>query len=243
MKDNEEVQTTQNKKYQINSDSNSVISLPPNFGTDDEDEFIAVTSLNEDLSSWKKYTDKDGLKIYCKACTVKDEKGKDAESIIVYADATLDFPASKVIDTLNDFNKRKTFDVQYEKGKLISEKMIEGNIKVMDLYLFVKMPFFFTDRDFVVQRKSWLDYNGNKDHSLFFIHSIENSEFPPKEKPVRGIYLKRCGYIKPLGENQCKMYVCSLIDLRLYLGFFMMSKNGAEKQEDWIKRVRKACSK
>jgi hypothetical protein len=239
MKDNEEVQTTQNKKYQINSDSNSVISLPPNFGTDDEDEFIAVTSLNEDLSSWKKYTDKDGLKIYCKPYTVKDEKGKDAESIIVYADATLDFPASKVIDTLNDFNKRKTFDVQYEKGKLISEKMIEGNIKVMECYLYAKMPFIFSDRDFVVQRKSWLDYNGNKDHALFFIHSIENSEFPAKEKPVRGEYVKRCGYIKPLGDNQCKIYIYNCLDAKLDIGYSVTSKTGVEKQEDWVKKLKK----
>ena len=235
----EEVQETQNKKYQIITDSNSVVVLPPNYGTDDEDEFNAVKTLNDDLSSWKKNTDEDGMKIYSKPFTFKDEKGKDTESSVLFLDLTLDYPASKVIDMVNNFNQRASFDGQYEKGKLISEKMIEGNIKVMECYLYAKMPFIFSDRDFVVQRKSWLDYNGNKDHVLVYIHSIENSAFPAKEKPVRGEYVKRCGYIKPLGDNQCKIYVYNCLDAKLDLGYSMTSKTGVEKQEDWVKKLKK----
>jgi hypothetical protein len=235
----EEVQETQNKKYQIITDNNSVVILPPNYGTDDDDEFNAVQTLNDDLSSWKKCTDKDGMKIYSKPFKFKNEEGKDIESAVLYLDLTLDFPASKVIDLVDDFNRRASFDGQYEKGKLISEKMIEGNIKVMECYLYAKMPFIFSDRDFVVQRKSWLDYNGNKDHALFFIHSIENSEFPAKEKPVRGEYVKRCGYIKPLGDNQCKIYIYNCLDAKLDIGYSVTSKTGVEKQEDWVKKLKK----
>ena len=228
------------KKYIIKS--GNIVSLPENYGTDDEDEMIAINTLNEDISSWKKYTDKDGIKLYFKPYPTKDEEGKDIESVIGYCEAILDFPASKVISKMNDFEFRKNVDDQYKKGNLISERM-EGNIKYMDMYLFMKMPFIFSDRDFVVRKKCWLDYNGNKDHALFYIHSIENPEYPPKKKLVRGNYANRSGYIKPLGDNQCQLNVCTAMDVKMSLGVSTMSKNGAEMQEKWVKNLRKQLAK
>ena len=228
------------KKYPIAS--GKIVSVPENYSTDDEEEFIAIKTLNEDISSWKKYTDKDGIKLYFKPYPVKDEEGKDVESVIGYCEAILDFPASKVISKMNDFEFRRNVDDQYKKGKLISERM-EGNIKYMDMYLFMKMPFIFSDRDFVARKKCWLDYNGNKDHALFYMHSIENPEYPPTKKLVRGNYANRSGYIKPLGDNQCQLNVCTAMDVKMSLGVSTMSKNGAEMQEKWIKNLRKELAK
>ena len=228
------------KKYIIKS--GNIVSLPENYGTDDEDEMIAINTLNEDISSWKKYTDKDGIKLYFKPYPTKDEEGKDIESVIGYCEAILDFPASKVISIMNDFEFRRNYDDQYKKGNLISER-IEGNIKYMEMYLFMKMPFIFSDRDFVVRKKCWLDYNGNKDHALFYIHSTENSQYPKKSKPVRGEYKNRSGYIKPLGDNQCQLNVVTAMDVKMSLGVSTMSKNGAEMQEKWVKNLRKQLAK
>ena len=239
----EQVQNTPDKKYKISSNNDSVVVLPPNYSTDDEDEFNAIKVLNEDLSSWKKYTDKDGLKLYFKPLPVKDEKGNDAESVVGFLEGILDFPASHVITKLNDFNFRKTVDDQYEKGKLLKDTMIEDNIKVMDMYLYMKMPFIFSDRDFIVQKKCWLDYNGNKDHALFHIHSIENPEYPEKEKPVRGTYINRSGYVKPLGESKCKLNIVTAMDIKMSLGYSAMSKSGAEMQEKWFKKLKKELAK
>ena len=239
----EQVQNTPDKKYKISSNNDSVVLLPPNYSTDDEDEFNAIKVLNEDLSSWKKYTDKDGLKLYFKPLPVKDEKGNDAESVVGFLEGILDFPASHVITKLNDFNFRKGIDDQYEKGKLLKDTMIEDNIKVMEMYLYMKMPFIFSDRDFVVQKKCWLDYNGNKDHALFHIHSIENPEYPEKEKPVRGTYINRSGYVKPLGESKCKINIVTAMDIKMSLGYSTMSKSGAEMQEKWFKKLKKELAK
>ena len=228
------------KKYIITS--GNIVSVPNNYSTDDEEEFIAIKTLNEDISSWKKYTDKDGIKLYFKPYPVKDEDGKDVESVIGYCEAILDFPASKVIQKMNDFSFRQKVDDQYKKGKLISERM-EGNIKYMEMYLFMKMPFIFSDRDFVARKKCWLDYNGNKDHALFYMHSIENPEYPPTKKLVRGNYANRSGYIKPLGDNQCQINVVTAMDVKMSLGVSTMSKNGAEMQEKWIKNLRKELAK
>ena len=235
----QEVAATPSKKYPITTTPNSVVSLPENYSTDDEDEFNAIKILNEDLSAWKLYTDKEDIKVWFKSFPTKDEKGEDTEGVIGYTEATLNFPASKLITNLNDFNFRTGTDEQYKKGKLISESNIDGNIKVMVLYLYMKMPFIFSDRDFVVQKKCWLDYNGNKDHALFYMHSVENSEYPPKDKPVRGTYVNRSGYVKPLGDNQCKLNVVTCMDIKLSLGVERMSKSGAEMQESWIEALKK----
>ena len=235
----QEVAATPAKKYPITSTPNSVVALPENYSTDDEDEFNAIKILNEDLSVWKLYADKDDIKVWFKSFPTKDEKGEDTEGVIGYTEATINCPASKLITSLNDFNFRTDTDEQYKKGKLISENTIDGNIKEMILYLYMKMPFIFSDRDFVVQKKCWLDYNGNKDHALFYMHSVENSEYPPKDKPVRGTYVNRSGYVKALGDNQCKINVVTCMDIKLNVGVERMSKSGAEMQEKWIKALRK----
>ena len=235
-----QVEPTTEKKYKVSS--GNIVSVPENYSTDDEDEFTAIKTLNEDISSWKKYTDKDGIKLYFKPYPVKDEKSKDVESVIGYCEAILDFPASKVLSKINDFNFRKNVDDQYKKGSLISERM-EGNIKYMEMYLYMKMPFIFSDRDFVVRKKCWLDYNGNKDHALFYIHSIENPEYPPNKKLVRGNYANRSGYIKPISDNQCQLNVVTAMDVKMSLGVSTMSKNGAEMQEKWVKNLRKELAK
>ena len=234
------VEETVEKKYKIIS--GNIVTVPENYSTDDEEEYIAIKTLNEDVSSWKKYTDKNGIKLYFKPYPVKDEDGKDVESVIGYCEAILDFPASKVIPKMNNFDFRKNVDDQYKKGNLINERM-EGNIKYMDMYLFMKMPFIFSDRDFVVRKKCWLDYNGNKDHALFYIHSIENPDYPPNKKLVRGNFANRSGYIKPLGDNKCQLNVVTAMDVKMSLGVSTMSKNGAEMQEKWVKNLRKQLAK
>ena len=239
----EETPNIQDKKYKITSTNDSVVVLPPNYSTNDEEEFNAIKTLNQELSSWKKYIDKDGLLLYFKPLPVKDEKGKDVKSVISFLDTKLDFPASLVISKLNDFEFRAKFDGIYKKGKLINEKMIEGNIKVIDLYLYMKMPFIFSDRDFVVQKKCWLDYNGNKDYALFYMHSIENPDYPAKEKPVRGTFINKSGYVKPLGDNQCKLTMVTAMDIKMSLGVSAMSKSGADIQEKWVKNLKKELSK
>ena len=241
-KENEEpvenVPDNTTKKYKITNNGNVVV-VPDNYSTDDEDEFKAITTLNEDLSSWQNKLDKDGVKIYFKPFAVKDDKGNDTESVKCFCDILLDFPASTVISKLNDFSFRQKMDELYEKGKILNEKTIEDNIKVMEMYLYLKMPFIFADRDFVVERKCWLDYNGNKDHALFYLHSIENSNYPAKEKPVRATFEYKSMYIKPLGANQCQMYLVTAMNLNLSVSSSTLIKSGQEKQEKWIKNLKK----
>ena len=71
--------------------------IPDNYSTDDEDEYKAINILGEDLSTRQKKFDENGAKIYFKPFATKDEKGKDAESVICFLYLLLDFPVSIVI--------------------------------------------------------------------------------------------------------------------------------------------------
>ena len=47
-------------KYIITEFSGPIV-LPPNYSTDDEDEFNAIQILNQDISGWKLQKDKDNI--------------------------------------------------------------------------------------------------------------------------------------------------------------------------------------
>ncbi len=184
---------------------------------------------------------KNNTKIYNKRCFLPDNETK---SLIVKTISKLPCKFHIVEKILKDYDFRGNFESLFKNKPQIIKELIsnEEKIKKTIEYFYLKMPFIFSDRDFVVQRKTWLDYNGNKDHALFHVHSIENPQYPEKDKPVRGTYINRSGYVKPLGDNQCKIDVCTCMDVKMSLGVSTMSKSGAEKQEKWVKGLKKACS-
>ena len=57
----------------------------------------------------------------------------------------------KVFKFMTDFNIRKSVEPLYKDGKLISET--KGNPEIYIAYLYLKMGFMMSDRDFVVQKK------------------------------------------------------------------------------------------
>ena len=163
-----EVETSNNniesvdKKYKIESKSSDVIIFNSNnFSTDDEDEFSSIEILNEDRSEgnrngWCLSSEQSDIKIHNKIIKVKNEDGTEYDSLAFYAEIILDVNSSKFVNYLNDINFRKEFDNLYQNGKIIQEIKDENNeIKSMDIYLYLKMPFFYTDRDFVVRKKIW----------------------------------------------------------------------------------------
>lgn len=227
------------KKYKLISRPTDII-ITENYSTDDEDEFNAVNLLNEDRNEGNEYgwtlaIEKDKTKIYYKIIKINDDNGKEIDSIVFYVESTIDFSSTKVNQYVNDFEFRKEFDSLYEKGKIISDKNEEG-IKIIDLYLYLKMPFVFTDRDFVVRKKIWNNYNNQKDSFLIHIKSIDDydSEYPPKDKPVRGIFVNRAAYICPIDDGHSKFYLYTCFDMKMNVGVSMMKQKGSEGQGQWV---------
>lgn len=240
--DNQESKKVE-KKYKLKSNLNSAVLLPEDyFSTDDIEEYDAINLLNEDRSLLKLKITKDKYKIYLKRTTFINDEGKNAETVIFYVDFILDFPASKIIKDINDYNFRAKFDSLYkdDRSKILKEENLEGNIKLSEIYFYLKMPFVFSDRDFVISKKVWYDYNGNKDCCLCHIHSITHKDYPPKKnKPVRGQFINKAGYIRPLNENQCLLFLGSEMDMKMPGSIGMMESKGTDGQETWVKNFLK----
>jgi hypothetical protein len=229
-------------KYQITA-LNGPVTVPPGYSTNDEDEYNAIQILNEDLSSWKKQIDKPNIKVYTKLYKVKNDEGGENDNVMLYTDATIDYPASEVIRHLNTYDLRKKWEKSLEKGKLLKQEDLGNNVSVTEYYSYIKMPFIFSDRDLVVRKTVWNDYQGEKDCCLCQLHSIEHPEYPPKEKPVRATFENRGEYVKPIDANKCKLYFVSKFDMKLSAPISMMEGKGSEGQEKWVKEFIKQIGK
>ena len=223
-----------NGKYHVEQLDGPVI-VPEGYTTNDEDEFNAIQILNEDKTKFKLQVDKDNIKISSKLFKIINDEGKEVDNIMFFTDATVNYPASLVNKQLNNFNLRQKWDISYEQGKLIKEENLPGDINIIDYYSYLKMPFIFSDRDFVLRNKTWNNYQGEKDCYLTHMKSIKHPDFPPKEKPVRGYYENFGCYIKPINDNQCKLYTIAKFDMKLSAPIFMMEGQGSSKQANFIK--------
>ena len=231
-----------NGKYKI-TEFNGPVILPPNYSTDDEDEFNAIQILNQDISSWKLQKDKYNIKIYSKLFKIINDEGQEVDNIVFYTDATANCPASKANDKFNNFNPRTKWDKALKNGKLIKEENLTGNIKITNYYSYIKMPLFFSDRDSVLRAKTWCDYLGEKDCFLSHFKSMEHPDYPSKEKPVRAFYENGGVYIRPINENQCKFYYIAKFDFKISAPIFMMEGTGSEGQLNSMKDFIDCCEK
>jgi hypothetical protein len=229
---------TKEKKYKIIPKSTDII-ITDNYSTDDEDEYNAINLLNEDKNEGNEYgwvlsVDKNNMKVYYKMIKIKDDQDREIDNIAFSVEATIDYSPDKISNYINDFNFRKEFDNLYNQGKILEEKNEGENLKIFEFYLYMKMPFVFTDRDFVVRKKIWSNHNNKKDCTLIHIKSIENSEYPPKDKPVRGLFINRGAYICPTDNGQSKLYLSTCLDMKMNVSPSMMKQKGSEGQGQWI---------
>ena len=238
----EEAPPQKTGKYKITA-FNGPIKLPENYSTDDVDEYNAIQMINDDISTWKLQIDKPNYKIYSKPFKTINEKGEEGESRMFYLNATIDSPASEVNRQLNTFELRKKWEESLKKGKLIKEEDLGNGIKTTEYYGYIKMPIIFADRDIVVRKKIWENFNGEKDSCLNEIHSIENPDYPAKEKPVRAILQNKSKYVKPIDGNKTKFYYVNKFDMKVSVGGSMMESKGADGTEKWFKSFLKQLGK
>lgn len=229
-------------KYKI-TEFGGPVTLPPNYSTDDEDEFNAIQILNQNKSDWKLQKDKDNIKIYSKLFKIFNDEGKEVDNIVFFTEATIDFPASEVNKQMHNYTLRSKWEKSLQKGKIIKEERLPNDIDICDYYAYVKMPFIFADRDMVLRSKTWCNYLGEKDCYLTHLKSIEHPDFPPKEKPVRAIYENAGQYIKPISDNQCKLYSIAKFDFKISAPVSMMEGKGSDGQFKGIKEFISHCGK
>ena len=204
----------------------------------DVDEQSALDFLNIDKSAWTVNEQNDEYKLTYASIQMENPLTKTKEEKLSFCiEVTLKYPVEKVIKCLNDLNVRKEFDSLYKDGKLISET--KGNPDIYIYYLLLKMGFVFSNRDFVVQKKVWKDYNNKKDNYLINVKSFNHSDYPEKSDPVRGVFLNRAAFIQPGNEAETKFTLCNCIDMKiLNVGTFMAVSKGSSGMKNWLNSLK-----
>lgn len=230
------------KKYEITEFSGPIV-LPPNYSTEDEDEFNAIQIVNQNISDWKLQKDKNEIKVFSKLFKIINDEGKEVDNIVFYTEVTINSPASEVHKKFHTFNLKAKWDDSLKKGKLIKEENLTNNIDQTEFYTYIKMPFVFSDREAVLRYKTYCNYLGKKDYYLSHFKSIEHPDFPKKDKPVRAYYENGGDYIKPINENQCIFYYIAKFDFKIIAPIFMMEGSGSEGQFNSMKEFKDFCEK
>ena len=205
-----------------------------NIETNDKEEKACLGFLTLDKTKWDIREEKDDYKLSYGTIQMENPLTNSPEEKICFClEVTLKKPVETVFKCLNDMDIRKTFDTLYADGKLISEK--KENPEVYEFYLFLKMGFVFSNRDFVVRKKIWKDYRGNKNHHLIHIASIDHPDYPEKNDPVRGVFLNRAAYLRPgNNEQETLLTLCNCIEMKMInVGSFMAVSKGAEGIKKW----------
>ena len=206
--------------------------------TNDKEEKECLGFLTLDKSKWSIKEEKDGYKLSYDTIQIENPLTNSPEEKICFClDATLKKPVETVMKCLCDINIRKTFDTLYANGKLISER--KENPEVYEYYFLLKMGFVFSNRDFVVQKKIWRDYRGNKNHHLIHLASINHPDYPEKNDPVRGIFLNRAAYIQPgKNEQETLLTLCNCIEMKMInVGSFMAISKGSDGIKKWYDKL------
>ena len=214
--------------------NNKIVELPPNYSTNSEDENNAINILNEDLSKWESQINKPNLKIYSKLTKVTDMKNEKWDTAMIYVDATIDKSAAAISERLSDVDLMEKMGE--EKSKTIDIKETD-NEKIIDQYGNMKMPFPFSNRDFVTRYTVLKNYGGIQGSSLSYVKSIEHPDYPEKSSPVRAEFANRVLYVKKINENQCKLFIVNNVNLKVSLGTSFMGGKGAKMQEEWVKKL------
>ena len=212
--------------------------------TQDKDEKTCLDFLNMDKSSWTVNDQTDDYKLSYLYIQMNNPLTKSPEEKLSFClEVTLKKPIDKVANCLNDIEQRKSFDALYKEGKVISET--KGNPDTYVLHLLLRMGFVFSNRDFVVQKKIWKDYQGKKDHYLIHVISIDHPDYPEKSDPVRAVFLNRAAYLKPSEkEGETFLTLCNCIDMKVInVGSFFAVSKGTSGMKNWLTKFKDALEK
>ena len=242
------------KKYKIYSKPNDVVKFKSdNYITDDEDEYNVISLLNEDRTenneyNWILNSSQDNINVYYKVSNVKTDENEEINALFLCVDLIANINSSKFENYFNDTNFRKEFDKLYLKAKIIKENNDEiNNLKIIDFYFYLNMPFFLTNRDFTTRKKIWKDHNNKKGYYLMHMKSVKNDDYPEKVKPIRGNFIIRAGYICPYNEGEdeekCRLCLITCFDMKLRFPLPLVRNLSLNEQRIWAEDLIKNINK
>lgn len=229
------IESPPKKDYIIETTSTSIVKLPPGYDTDDRDEKELVDLFNGKNYKWQERKLKHGLSVFYvpfdESCT-----------ILTRQHFNIPCPYDSVIKAFLDPEYRKKWDKSLSnKTKVLSSKKV-GECEIDHIYTYIKMPFIFSDRDFVQKRKLWRNYTTNPRSMLIHSKSYDHDSYPEKEKPVRATIHIMGFYFQEIDAQNTMYSTISRGDFGFPTTFYnKMKEKVGDRSSEQIAEFIKAC--
>ena len=227
------------KKYKLPSYPNSIIKIPPNYSTDDEDEYKLVSILNSPLDkNWKLALndEKNNIKVYKKELTTTN-------ALLLKTYSSLPYSLKTIMEVLDDYNFRMKWDKTFKIITLV-EKIPKKENESFSSYInysYMNFPFPMTDRDFVQKHKTWYNYLGNEKCVLNHNKSTTHEKYPEKNKPIRAEMIIGGFYFEEIKDNLTNIYLINNADVKATTGISIINSKAPESPKNFIMCLRNGC--
>ena len=225
-------------KHSFSTTEKNYINVHKTYTTDDTDEYNLINLINEDVSKGNKFGWE--LSIKSKEVEVYSKKSKlknGDKSIITKTIAIFPYPINIVIQYLEDFEYRKRYEMMMKRGKSIEKIKYDDNLEKEYLYLYLKMPLMFDDRDFVEEKKLWINHGKKDKTALFLLKSVERDDYPIKKGIVRGEMIINGNYLEEISKNKTGIVMVCEMDIKMSssIATSLMAKEAPKGQKEWVK--------
>ena len=164
-------QEPETKKFSFNDLGENIVLIPPGYSTDDEGEYKLINLLNEPKEKYKLAVESKYAQIYKREVSkilifninlnlfIITQGENNIQILKTYG--KVPFPLSKIRPVLQDTPGMDNWDKTFKKHEVIQKFPTENGMDREIDYLYIKMPVFMTDRELVMEKKVWSEYNGN----------------------------------------------------------------------------------
>lgn len=240
-----EIPKIPSKKYKVIDLGENNMKLPSDYSTDDPDEFKLIQVINENTEENYKLAVENKNKDF----EIKTYKKKDEERnvYILKSFCTIFYPIEEIKHLLIDVELMDQWEKTYTKHISVEKFPKDENTGMTReiTYLYLALPLFITDRDFVDEVKTWYNYNGDPNLFLKVTKASQHEKYPPnpKQKPVRGEEVMGGFYVEKIGERETKMIFINHVDLKMTKGADFVNSAMPDSPKNFVSSIVKYLKK
>ena len=129
----------------------------------------------------------------------------------------------------------------YSKHEVIEQYPEENGIIRVIEYNFIKFPLMMDNRDIVLEKKIWKEYNGNNNCTLSISKSVEHPSRPPQKKVIRAEMILTGIYLREDKIGETSIYMINNVDLKIKTGANIVNKIAKKSPKEFIENLTKYC--
>lgn len=126
------------------------------------------------------------------------------------------------------------WDESFKKHELLEKFPEENGMEREINYYFLKMPLFMTNREFVNEKKTWKEYNGNPQNLLTVYQFTTHPKYPVKEDPIRAETLIGGLYLKEVSPQETLLYLINNSDIKITTGKDLINSKTPGIAKDFV---------